>query len=52
MGWMRRSHDRVTITGAVEIGRLPGVVTISMLVPLQHLEELHLADCIRAQYKL
>jgi len=45
-------RNRATITGAVEIGRLPGVVTISMLVPLQHLEELHLADYVREQYKL
>jgi len=43
--------NRVTITGAVEIGRLPGVVTISILVPLQKLEELNLAGFIREQYK-
>jgi len=45
-------RNRVTITGAVEIGRLPGVVTISMLVPLQRLADLHLADCVKEQYKL
>lgn len=44
--------NRVTITGAIEIGRLPGVVTISMLVPLQKLEELNLADFVREQYKI
>jgi len=43
--------NRVTITGAIEIGRLPGVVTISILVPLQKLEELNLAGFVREQYK-
>ncbi len=44
--------NRVTITGAVEIGRLPGVVTISMLVPLPKLEKLNLAELVRQQYKI
>ncbi len=44
--------NRVTITGAIEIGRLPGVVTISMLVPLQKLEELGLANFVREQYEI
>ena len=34
--------NRVTISGAVEIGRLPGVVAVTMLVPLAKLEELGL----------
>ncbi|MFC1915922.1 acetamidase/formamidase family protein, partial [Chloroflexota bacterium] len=29
--------NRATITGGIEIGRLPGVVTVSLLVPLQKL---------------
>jgi acetamidase/formamidase len=44
--------NRVTISGAVEIGRLPGVVTVTMLAPLSKLEELGLAELIREQYGL
>ncbi len=44
--------NRVTITGAVEIGRLPGVVTVTMLVPLAKLAELGLLELIREQYSL
>jgi formamidase len=36
----------------VEIGRLPGVVTVSMLVPLAKLEALGLADLVKGQYGL
>jgi formamidase len=42
--------NRVTISGAVEIGRLPGVVTVSMLVPMSKLEELGLAELVKEQY--
>ncbi len=44
--------NRVTITGAVEIGRLPGVVTVTMLTPLPWLERLGLAGLVREQYGL
>ena len=44
--------NRVTISGAVEIGRLPGVVTVTMLVPLNKLVELNLADVVKKQYGL
>ncbi|MGC9335150.1 MAG: acetamidase/formamidase family protein [Anaerolineae bacterium] len=44
--------NRVTLTGAVEIGRLPGVVTVTMQVPLAKLEEVGLAPLIREQYGL
>ena len=44
--------NRVTLTGAVEIGRLPGVVTVTMLAPLNKLAELGLADLVREQYNL
>jgi len=44
--------NRATITGSIEIGRLPGVVTVSLLVPLQKLEELNLANLVRGQYKI
>lgn len=42
--------NRVTISGAVKIGRLPGVVTVSMLVPLDRLEKLGLAELVKEQY--
>ncbi len=44
--------NRVTLTGGVEIGRLPGVVTVTMLAPLARLEALGLAEIVRAQYSL
>ena len=44
--------NRVTITGAVEIGRLPGVVTVTMQAPLTRLEELGLAGLVKKQYGL
>jgi formamidase len=44
--------NRVTLTGAVEIGRLPGVVTVTMQAPMAKLEELGLAPLVREQYGL
>jgi formamidase len=44
--------NRVTLSGAVEIGRLPGVVTVTMLVPMAKLAELGLADLVKQQYGL
>jgi formamidase len=44
--------NRVTLSGAVEIGRLPGVVTVTMLVPLPRLEALGLAELVKGQYGL
>ncbi|MFN3763551.1 MAG: acetamidase, partial [Anaerolineae bacterium] len=44
--------NRVTISGGVEIGRLPGVVTVTMMVPLEKLAALGLADLVRRQYNL
>ncbi|GKZ14693.1 acetamidase/formamidase family protein [Haladaptatus sp. T7] len=41
---------RCTFTGGVEIGRLPGVVQLTMLAPMDRLEERGLADLVRAQY--
>ncbi|KZN23207.1 acetamidase [Haladaptatus sp. R4] len=41
---------RCTFTGGVEIGRLPGVVQLTMLAPMDRLEDRGLADLIRAQY--
>ena len=44
--------NRVTITGAVEIGRLPGIVQVSMQVPIRTLEKLGIADIVVKHYKL
>lgn len=44
--------NRVTLTGGVEIGRLPGVVTVTMQVPMEKLKALGLADLVREQYGL
>lgn len=42
--------NRVTLTGAIEIGRVPGVVTITMHVPMSRLDELGLGSLVREQY--
>ena len=44
--------NRVTISGAVEIGRLPGIVQVSLQVPIKILERLGLADLAVKHYKL
>jgi len=44
--------NRVTIAGAVEIGRLPGVVTVTMLVPESKLAAIGLAEVVREHYGL
>lgn len=43
---------RVTITGAVEIGRLPGIVQVSLQVPIEKLEKLGMADIVLKHYNL
>lgn len=45
-------QNRVTITGAIEIGRVPGVVTVTLRVPLQRMGHKALAAIARAQYCL
>jgi formamidase len=42
--------NRATISGAVEIGRLPGFVQINLLVPRQRLERLGVLGLVEAQY--
>lgn len=42
--------NRVTFSGAVEIGRLPGMALVSLHAPLSKLEELGLGAFIREQY--
>jgi len=43
-------QNRVTISGAVEIGRLPGVATVTMLAPLAALEKIGVAALVKEQY--
>jgi len=45
-------RNRVTITGAVEVGRLPGVVQVTLPVPLKKLEELGLLKIVRKLFSL
>jgi hypothetical protein len=42
--------NRATITGAIEIGRHPGVVQVTFRAPLDRLEKLGLLPFIRDQY--
>ncbi|MDK2882934.1 MAG: hypothetical protein PWP58_1270 [Bacillota bacterium] len=44
-------RNRCTITGQVDIGRLPGVVQISMLVPKLILKRLQLWNLVAEQYQ-
>lgn len=44
--------NRATITGAVEIGRLPGVVQVTFPAPLERLERVGLLPFVREQYEL
>ena len=44
--------NRVTISGAVEIGRLPGIVQVSMQVPLRILEKLGIDEIVVKHYDL
>ena len=41
---------RCTFTGGVEIGRLPGVVQLTMLAPMDRLEARGIAGLVREQY--
>jgi acetamidase/formamidase len=45
-------RNRCTISGGVEIARLPGAVQLSMLVSLEKLDRLGLGDLVRRQYNL
>lgn len=42
--------NRATITGDIQIGRLPGVVQITLLVPASVLRKLNIIDFYEAQY--
>ncbi|PSP74430.1 acetamidase [Halobacteriales archaeon QS_3_64_16] len=43
-------RGRCTFTGGVEIARLPGVVQLTMLAPMERLEACGLADLVRTHY--
>jgi len=45
-------RNRCTITGGVEIGRLPGVVQLNMLAPLDMLDDIGIGSFVRQQYDL
>jgi formamidase len=45
-------RNRATITGAIEIGRLPGVVQITFLAPLINLEQAGLLPFAQEAYNL
>lgn len=44
--------NRATITGAIQIGRNPGVVTVTFLAPMERLERLGIAQFAQQQYGL
>lgn len=43
--------NRATITGSIEIGRHPGVVTVTFLCPVRYLDNIGLTSIIRDQYR-
>jgi acetamidase/formamidase len=45
-------RNRVTITGALEIGRAPGLVLASIMAPEDRLEQLGILPLVREQYGL
>lgn len=42
--------NRATITGAIQIGRHPGVVTVTFLAPVERLEKIGLLELAKKQY--
>jgi acetamidase/formamidase len=45
-------RNRVTISGAIEIGRLPGMVQVSIQAPIRILEKIGLDELVATQYGL
>lgn len=45
-------RNRATINGAIEIGRLPGVVQVTFLAPLTNLEDAGFLDLVKEQYDI
>ena len=44
--------NRATVTGSIEIGRHPGVVTVTFLAPVERLETIGIASFVREQYAI
>ncbi|MDQ0177118.1 acetamidase/formamidase family protein [Bacillus chungangensis] len=44
--------NRATITGSIDIGRHPGVVTVTFLAPAKYLEKLNILNYVEDQYQL
>ncbi|WP_062310442.1 acetamidase/formamidase family protein [Alicyclobacillus sendaiensis] len=42
--------NRATITGSIEIGRHPGVITVTFLAPIERLERVGLLPWVKEQY--
>ncbi|MCC3359600.1 acetamidase/formamidase family protein [Bacillus sp. REN16] len=42
--------NRATITGSIEIGRHPGVVTVTFLCPVEYVNKIGITELIRDQY--
>lgn len=49
---MQEVLNRVTVTGAVEIGRLQGIVQVSIQVPIRILERLGMDEIVVKHYSL
>ena len=45
-------RNRCTISGSVEIARLPGAIQLTMLVPMDALDRIGLGTLVREQYSL
>lgn len=45
-------RNRATVNGAIEIGRAPGVIHVTLLAPLSRLDAVGLGDYAREQYGL
>lgn len=43
--------NRATITGSIDIGRHPGVVTVTFLAPTKYLEKINLLELAHTQYE-
>ncbi|MCG6796179.1 acetamidase [Geobacillus thermoleovorans] len=43
--------NRATITGAIEIGRHPGVITVTFLCPIRYLDKISLTSLVYDQYR-
>ena len=45
-------RNRCTISGGVEIARLPGAVQLTMLAPLDEVDRIGLGELVRGQYAM